>query len=151
MNLLIAAGANVKAATRYNITPLSLACTNGNATVIERLLAAGANPNSTSEEGQTVLMTAALTGKVDAIKVLLTHGAIVNAREPYKGQTALMWAASEGNAAAAAMLIEFGADVRGKSDGVSASSPGADALPVLGAAARAGEPAPPRRRPARLP
>src|ERR1035438_1979462 len=27
--LLIAAGANVRAASRYNITPLSLACTNG--------------------------------------------------------------------------------------------------------------------------
>src|SRR5258706_15839778 len=34
VNLLIAAGANVKAATRYNITPLSLACTNGNAPMI---------------------------------------------------------------------------------------------------------------------
>src|SRR5579863_2263167 len=29
-DLLIAAHANVKAATRYNITPLSIACTNGN-------------------------------------------------------------------------------------------------------------------------
>ena len=37
-NLLIAEGADVSAATRYNITPLSLACTNGNAAMIERLL-----------------------------------------------------------------------------------------------------------------
>src|SRR5262245_26111545 len=29
VDLLLSAGANVKAATRYNITPLSLACTNG--------------------------------------------------------------------------------------------------------------------------
>src|ERR1700722_20157742 len=29
VDLLIAAGADVAAATRYNITPLSLACTNG--------------------------------------------------------------------------------------------------------------------------
>ena len=37
--LLIAAGANVKAATRIGgITPLSLACTNGNAALIEALL-----------------------------------------------------------------------------------------------------------------
>ncbi len=64
-----------KAATRYNITPLSLACTNGNATIIESLLKAGADANATSEEGQTALMTASLTGKVDAIKVLLlAHG-----------------------------------------------------------------------------
>ena len=114
-NLLIAAGANVKAATRYNITPLSLACTNGNAAMIESLLKAGADPNSTSEEGQTALMTAALTGKVDAVKVLLTHGANVNVKEPIQGQTALMWAASEGNAGAAELLIEFGADVKAKS------------------------------------
>src|SRR3984957_7472930 len=40
-DLLIAAGADVAAATRYNITPLSLACTNGSAAMIERLLKAG--------------------------------------------------------------------------------------------------------------
>ncbi len=44
VNLLIAAGANVKAATRYNITPLSLACTNGNAAIIERLLEGRSRP-----------------------------------------------------------------------------------------------------------
>jgi uncharacterized protein len=112
---LIASGADVKAATRYNITPLSLACVNGNATIIEHLLKAGADPNSTSEEGQTALMTAALTGKPDAVKALLTHGAKVNVQEPVRGQTALMWAASEGNTAAAELLMEFGADVKAKS------------------------------------
>jgi ankyrin repeat protein len=116
-NLLIAAGANVKAATRYNITPLSLACTNGNAAMIESFLKAGADPNSASEQGQTALMTAALTGKVDAVKVLLTHGANVNAKEPIRGQTALMWAASEGNTGAVELLIEFGADLKSKSKG----------------------------------
>lgn len=115
VDLLIAAGANAKAATRYNITPLTLACTNGNATVIEHLLNAGADPNGTSEEGETALMTASLTGKTDAIKLLLARGADVNAKEPYRGQTALMWAASEGNAAAAEMLIEFGADIKAQS------------------------------------
>lgn len=114
-DLLLAAGANAKAATRYKITPLSLACTNGDAAMIQHLLKAGADPNGTSEEGQTALMTASLTGKADAIKALLTAGAKVNAAEPYKGQTALMWAASEGNADAEAMLIEFGADVKAKS------------------------------------
>jgi ankyrin repeat protein len=114
-NLLIEAGANAKAATRYNVTPLYFACTNGDAAIIERLLAAGADPNSTTEEGQTALMTASLSGKVDAVKVLLTHGAKVDVKEPYKGQTALMWAASEGNAAAEAILIEFGAGVKEKS------------------------------------
>src|ERR1700680_94166 len=43
VGLLIAAGAHPRAATRYNVTPLSLACTNGNAAIIERLLKAGAD------------------------------------------------------------------------------------------------------------
>ena len=38
---LIRAGANVKAANRYGITPLYLACVNGNAAMIEKLLKAG--------------------------------------------------------------------------------------------------------------
>ena len=115
--LLIAAGADVKAATRYNVMPLSLACGNGSPEMIERLLKAGADPNAISEAGQTALMTAALTGKVDAVKVLLAHGAKVNVHEPTKGQTALMWSASEGNTDAALMLIEFGAAIGAKSKG----------------------------------
>ena len=44
---LLAAGANVNAATREGaITPLFMACTNGNAAVIEALLKAGASANS---------------------------------------------------------------------------------------------------------
>ena len=62
------AGANAKASTRYNITPLYLAAVNGNAAIIERLLKAGADPNGTVAEGQTMLMTAALSGKADAVQ-----------------------------------------------------------------------------------
>jgi len=117
VQLLIAAGADVKTATRYNITPLSLACANGNAAMIERLLDAGADPNSASEEGQTALMTASLTGKADAVKLLIARGAKVNAAEPNQGQTALMWAASDGRTPAAEMLLEFNADIKAKSKG----------------------------------
>ena len=48
VDLLIRAGANVKAANRYGVTPLSLACENGNAAIVERLLKAGADPNTAS-------------------------------------------------------------------------------------------------------
>ncbi len=34
---LLGAGANVQAANRYGVTPLSLACTNGNGALVERL------------------------------------------------------------------------------------------------------------------
>ena len=39
-DLLIKAGADVKAANRYGLTPIQLAATNGNTAMIERLLAA---------------------------------------------------------------------------------------------------------------
>ena len=44
--LLVHAGANAKAANRYGVTPLSLACTNGNAAIVELLLKSGADPNA---------------------------------------------------------------------------------------------------------
>src|SRR5438876_6547268 len=107
---LIRAGANVKAANRYGITPLQVAATNGSAPMIEKLLAAGADPNTATPEGETVLMTAARTGDPAAVRMLLVHGATVNATENLRRQTALMWAAAEDNAEAAKPVIDAGAD-----------------------------------------
>jgi ankyrin repeat protein len=115
-DLLIRAGAQVRAVNRYGVTPLSIACTNGNAPLIGRLLDAGADPNTVLPDGETVLMTAARTGTVDAVKVLLARGANVDAREPSKGQTALMWAAAENNATVIKVLAEAGADIRAQSN-----------------------------------
>jgi len=115
--ILLAAGANPAAVTRYKITPLYLASLNGNAAIMEALLKAGADANATAEDGETALMTAASTGKVSAIKVLLARGADVDAKDPASEQTALMWAASEGNAAAVEALLAAGADIQGKSKG----------------------------------
>jgi len=117
VDLLVRAGANAKASTRYNVPPLYLAALNGNAQVMERLLAAGADANATVYDGQTMLMTAALSGRPEAVKLLLQRGAKVDAVEPSRGQTALMWAASEGNTDAAAVLLEAGAGVTNKSTG----------------------------------
>jgi uncharacterized protein len=113
--LLVRAGANVKAANRYGVTPLYAAALNGNAAMIELLIKSGADANAALPEGETALMTAARTGMVDALKVLLAHGAAVQARESWKQQTALMWAAHEGNAAAAKLLIDAGAKVNDRS------------------------------------
>jgi ankyrin repeat protein len=116
-DLLIRAGANVKAATRYGVMPLSIAAANGNAALIERLLQAGADPNAALPEGETPLMSAAGTGNVAAVKTLLAHGADVNATDRAKGQTALMWAAADGHAPAVQVLIEAGGNVHARSKG----------------------------------
>lgn len=109
--LLLAAQANVKAATRDGaITPLFLAAKNGSAPMIELLLKAGADANSTTETGTTPLMMAASAGNPDALKVLLAHGAKVNARDLAHGQTALIFAASLNRAAAIKVLLANGAD-----------------------------------------
>ena len=73
VKMLLAAGANVKVATREGaITPLFMACQNGDAAMIEALLKAGADANSVNSNGTTVLMTAAASGSADAVKVLIS-------------------------------------------------------------------------------
>jgi ankyrin repeat protein len=112
VKLLLAAGANVRAATREGaITPLFMACVNGDAPMIEALLKAGADANSVKSNGATALMTAAASGSADAVKVLLDHGADVNAKETVHGQTALMFAAALNRDATIKVLTAHGAEV----------------------------------------
>jgi ankyrin repeat protein len=112
--LLVHAGANVKAANRYGVTPLSLACTNGNGAMVELLLKGGADANTPLPDGETPLMTAARTGKLASVKALLSAGASVDSRDNRRGQTALMWAAAEGHADVVQALIDAGADFRSR-------------------------------------
>src|SRR5688572_25363414 len=70
--MLIKAGANLKAATRIGSwTPLFMAAKTGGAEVIEVLVAAGADVNSPKEGGSTALMFAAASGKAQSVEVLL--------------------------------------------------------------------------------
>jgi ankyrin repeat protein len=117
VQLLIRAGANVKATNRYGATPLWLASLNGNAATIGVLLEAGADPSAASDEGETALMVAARTGKIDAVNLLLARGADPNVKEQWRGQTALMWAAAEGYAPVIETLVARGADVSARSNG----------------------------------
>ena len=107
---LVGAGALAQARSRYGVTPVSLACQNGNGKIVTLLLEAGADPGTRLRGGETALMTAARTGRVQPIEALLARGADVNARER-RGQTALMWAAAEGHVETVRRLIEAGADI----------------------------------------
>jgi len=117
VQIVLRAGANAKAASRYGVTPLSEAATYGSAAVVEALLKAGADPNTlTNERGETVLMTASRAGNVDAVKVLLEHGADANAKETFRGQTALMWASAENHPDVVKLLLAHGADPKVRSN-----------------------------------
>src|SRR5262245_46008023 len=116
--LLIRAGAKANTADEYGVTPLTVACTNGNGSMVETLLKAGADPNTALPTGETALMTCARTASVGAVKSLLARGANPNAKENLQGQTPLMWAVSEKRAGVAQVLIEHGADPNARSKGV---------------------------------
>ena len=109
--LLIRAGADAKFADRYGVTPLYLACTNGNSAMIRLLLDAGADPNSIDTTGQTALMTAAGVGDLESVKLLLDRGAAVDTRDRNFQQTALMFAVRENHPNVVRLLIQRGANV----------------------------------------
>ena len=92
------------------MTPLSRACTNGSAALVELLLKAGANPNTRIATGETPLMTCASSGNADAVRLLIARGADVNAKEPSQNQDALMWAAAGASSDVVRLLVEAGAN-----------------------------------------
>ena len=108
--LLIAAGAHVDAANDLRITPLSLACTNGNARLVDLLLKSGGSPHTPIATGELPVMTCAASGSEEAVRLLASHEADVNARQPSQHQTALMWAVAEGHRSVVAALLEAGAN-----------------------------------------
>jgi ankyrin repeat protein len=118
VNRLIQAGANVNAATRYGVTPLSLAAGVGNPKIQDTLLKAGANTRqaeSLLRDGQTLLMLAAKAGDAAAVNLLIESGANVNATETRTGTTAMIWAAIDNRPRVIKTLAEAGADVNLKS------------------------------------
>jgi ankyrin repeat protein len=112
--LLIRAGADVKLADRYGVTPLYLAAVNGNAAMIKLLIDAGADPNSVDPTGETTLMAAARIGDLESVKTLLDRGAKVDTADATYQQTALMIAVREDHADVVRLFIERGANVNAK-------------------------------------
>jgi ankyrin repeat protein len=110
-NLLIRAGADATMANRYGITPLFLACANGNAAMISLLLDAGADPNSVDPTGDTALVAAIRSGELSAVTTLLDRKAAVDSKDEAFQQTPLMVAVRENRPEIVKVLLERGADV----------------------------------------
>ena len=111
--MLLYAGANVKAATRLGgYTPLLMAADQGHAGVIAALVAGGADVKAANALGTTPLMLAAASGNPQAVTILVENGAELDAREKTFGQTPLMFAASNNRVDAVKALIKAGADLK---------------------------------------
>ena len=114
--MLIYAGANLRAATRINgYTALFVAARTGNASVVDVLLKGGADAKAISATGSTPLMLAAASGSAEAVQRLLEAGADIHARETARGQTALMFAAAYDRVAVVNLLAKRGADLKATS------------------------------------
>ena len=114
--MLLFAGANVKAATRLGgYTPLMMAADQGHATVIAALVSGGADAKAANALGTTALMLAAQSGNPQAVTTLVENGAEIEAKEKTFGQTPLMFAASMNRVEAIKALLKAGADVKATS------------------------------------
>jgi ankyrin repeat protein len=114
--MLIVAGANVKATTRLgSYTPLYLASQQGHGKIIQALIKAGGDVKAGTPNGTTPLMVAAASGELEAVRVLVENGSDVNARDGVRLQTPLMYAAASNRAAVIAFLTSKGADVKATS------------------------------------
>src|SRR5918996_573482 len=111
--MLIYAGANVKATTRIGAyTPLYLAAKGGYATVVAALIAAGADVKAESANGTTPLMIAAAGGDTRTVTTLIENGSEVNAKDTAKGETPLMYAAAFDRVEVLKLLLKHGADTK---------------------------------------
>ena len=116
VQMLIVAGANVRATTRLGTyTPLYLAAQQGHGAVIQALLKAGADLNAGTPNGTSPLMVAAASGDLDAVKALVDNGADVNGKDGVRQQTPLMYAAASNRAAVIEYLAAKGADFKATS------------------------------------
>jgi ankyrin repeat protein len=114
--MLIVAGANIKATTRLgSYTPLYLASQQGHGNVVQALIKAGSDVKAGTPNGTTPLMVAAASGEIDAVKALVDAGADVNAKDGVRAQTPIMYAAASNRAAVIELLAAKGADLKATS------------------------------------
>ena len=114
--MLIVAGANVKATTRLgSYTPLYLASQQGHGNIVQALIKAGGDVRTGTPNGTTPLMVAAASGDVEAVRALIDAGADVNAKDGVRAQTPIIYAAASNRAAVIELLAAKGADLKATS------------------------------------
>ena len=110
VELLLAKGADVKAANQDGDTPLSLATFASTPEVVQLLLDHGADIHIKTQDGLTLLHLAARGGTTDNAKLLIARGLEVDARSD-AGQTPLHEAARNAHPDVVRLLIAKGAKV----------------------------------------
>jgi uncharacterized protein len=111
VQMLLAAGANVRATTRLGgYTALHLATQGGHSQAAAALLVARSDPNLATATGATATMLAAKAGSAETVTRLVEVGANVNAKDTTYGQTALMVAAGLDRDDVVRLLLARGAD-----------------------------------------
>lgn len=95
---------------RAGMTPLMIACMDGNAETVRALLEAKARTETRTDDGRTALMYAAGWGDAERVQALIDAGARVDARSG-DGWTPLMFAAARGDVESVRALVGAGADV----------------------------------------
>ena len=121
VRVLIAGGANVRAASDTGVTALHLGGTN--LATAQLLIDAGADVNAVSSLGRTPLIVAAsASGNAGVVRLLLARGARVNDADT-TGVTALVAASVSDSLEAAELLLARGADPKVQANVGQAATP----------------------------
>ncbi|EYC19318.1 hypothetical protein Y032_0024g1015 [Ancylostoma ceylanicum] len=99
-----------KATESNNDTPLTLACSNGHAQMVNVLVCRGANIEHRDKKGFTPLILAATGGHREVVELLLDNGAQIEAQSERTKDTALSLACSGGRKDVVELLLSRGAN-----------------------------------------
>ena len=110
LQTIIDHGADVNAADKNNISPLILACHDGNVDAIDVLVNAGADHNIQGTQGLSLIHLAVYEGwSKEIFQAIIDHGSDINTIDK-DGRTALMLAYRQENVEAISLLLNAGAD-----------------------------------------
>ena len=113
VQVLLSAGANINAPSRYGVTPLMHLGSNATVELLRDLLAAGADIHAADETGMTALLKVAGNSKFEVVDGLIKAGARIDLKDN-EGTTALMNAAGNEDSRVVKFFIGAGLDVTAK-------------------------------------